>query len=396
MLAAGQAAREGASTQLLEKGPRLGRKLCITGKGRCNVTNTGDLERFIKAFEPNGRFLYGAFSRFFAEDLRQLLEEQGVATKEERGGRVFPESDSALEVANALAQWVSDSGVQVRLNTQVRSVLVQDGAISGVEVFGGQIPCDALVVATGGLSYPKTGCTGDGYTWAKACGHQLVPTRAALTGLETKDAWPAECSGLSLKNVEAKLVGSDGKAVASEFGEMLFTHYGVSGPIILTLSRHVPRLLAKGPVSLVIDLKPALSPEQLDDRLVRDFKQSKHFDNCLKGLLPGSLAKVFPTLCGLEGDRPVNRIAVSERRRLVECLKGVALSVKGIRPIGEAIVTGGGVSIKDIDPRTMQSKVVSGLFFAGEVLDVDAETGGFNLQAAFSTGWVAGHSAATL
>lgn len=405
MAAAAAAAGTGAHVTLLEKGPILGRKLRITGKGRCNITNTADMERFVDAFAPNGKFLYGAFTKFFNDDLRRLMAEIGVPTKVERGGRVFPESDSAVEVADALARWVGASGATVKLNTRVRSLVVEDGKIEAVEVFGGKVPADAVVLATGGLSYPKTGSTGDGYGWAEGAGHALEPTRPALSGLVCAEAWPKECAGLVLKNVELSLCAPGGKVAAREFGEMLFSHFGVTGPIVLTISRWAHRYLggsarprdvgkSGGAPTLLLDLKPALDLDELDARLVRDFKQSKHFSNCLKGLIPSSLCAVFPQLCGVEADRPVNRITLTERKRIAECLKSLPLTVVGMRPIEEAIVTAGGVSLREVDPRTMGSKLVAGLFFAGEILDLDGETGGFNLQAAFSTGYVAGSATA--
>jgi hypothetical protein len=396
MSAAVAAAEAGARVTLLEKGPILGRKLRITGKGRCNITNTGDLDRFVNAFEPNGKFLYGAFSKFFNEDLRTLLEGVGVPTKVERGGRVFPVSDSAVELAEALARKVLAAGVEVKPSTRVQSLRTAESHVEGVDIFGGTIPADAVVVATGGLSYPKTGSTGDGYAWAAQVGHGLAATRPALSGLECVENWPGRCAGLALRNVEACLRAPSGKGVRSEFGEMLFAHFGVTGPIVLTLSRWVHGFSAGGTgcPTLSIDLKPALTPEQLDDRLMRDFRQSKHFGNCVKGLMPQSLGAVFPELCGIEASRPVNKINALERRKIVEALKGLKLTIRGLRPIEEAIVTAGGISLKEIDPRTMESKLVEGLYFAGEIMDFDGETGGFNLQAAFSTGFVAGQAAA--
>lgn len=355
MTAAVAAAQAGARVTLLERGPVLGRKLRITGKGRCNVTNTADLQRFVEAFEPNGRFLYGAFSRFFNDDLRRVLAEIGVPTKVERGGRVFPVSESATDVADALAKWTFETGVEVKPNTRVRALSFVASRIQGVEIFGGKVPADAVVLATGGLSYPKTGSTGDGYAWAAEAGHSLVATRPGLSGLVCVESWAKQCAGLALRNVAASLCAPGGKEVKREFGEMLFAHFGVTGPIVLTLSRWVHGFLVESKTdhprgvdkageapTLVIDLKPALSIEQLDARLVRDFKQSKHFANCLKGLMPQSLAAVFPGLCGVEADRPVNRITATERRRIVESLKALTVTVIGLRPIEEAVVTAEG------------------------------------------------------
>ncbi len=398
MLAAGRAAECGGSAVLLEKGPALGRKLRITGKGRGNISNTADLPEFIEAFAPNGKFLYSAFSRFFRDDLRELLRAMGVETKEERGGRVFPGSDKASDVSDALKRWLADKGARARLHTGVKSVCVKDGRIAGVDVFGGRMDAGAVVIATGGVSYPKTGSTGDGYAMARQLGHTITPIRPALSALVTSDNWVKELQGLSLRNVEATLfvepIGGQPRKIASEFGEMIFTHFGVSGPIILTLSRGVDALLRQGKVSISIDLKPALSSEQLHARMIRDFKQTRHLKNYLPDLLPRLLVDEFAYLSGIDQDKPVNSITVAERSRIVDLLKDLRLSVVRMASVDEAIVTGGGVSIKEIDPKTMMSKLVDGLFFAGEVIDIDGETGGFNLQAAFSTGYVAGEAAA--
>lgn len=406
MLAAGRAAECGARAVLLEKGPRLGCKLRIAGKGRGNVTNTADIREFIEAFDPNGKFLYGAFSRFFRDDLLGILREMGVETKIERGGRVFPTSDKASDVANAFELWMEKRGVVVKLNSRVKSLDIapadefhEKPRIIGVKLYGGRMDCDAVVIATGGVSYPKTGSTGDGYAMSREAGHTIIPPKPALSALITREEWVSKLQGLSLKNVEATLLvaqpGSDKpKRIASEFGEMLFTHNGISGPIILTLSRKAGRLLGNGEVIVSIDLKPALTHEQLHDRLIRDFKQNRHFGNYLRELLPRLLAELFPALVGIDPNKPVNSVTAPERGRIVDLLKDMRVSVARMAPIDEAIVTQGGVSIKEIDPRTMMSKLADGLFLAGEVIDIDAETGGYNLQAAFSTGYVAGESAA--
>jgi hypothetical protein len=398
MMAAGSAAQGGAKVVLLERGTALGRKLRISGKGRGNITNTADIAEFVEAFSPNGRFLYGAFSRFFREELLELLREQGVETKIERGGRVFPASDRAGDVVDALERWLTANGAKVRLNSRVKSLVIDNGRIVGVKLYAGQMEAAAVIIATGGMSYPKTGSSGDGYTFAAEAGHTIVPPRPALSALVTLEAWVKEAQGLALKNVEAKLLfqahGQERpRKIASEFGEMLFTHFGISGPIILTLSRGVGDLLKQGNVFVSIDLKPALSSEQLQARLIRDFKQVKHFRNYLRELLPVSLIEPFVFLSGMEGDKPVNSITAAERNRIVERLKDLRVTVKDMGPLDEAIVTAGGVAIGEIDSRTMMSKLVEGLFFAGEVIDIDAETGGFNLQAAFSTGYVAGKAA---
>ncbi len=399
MMAAGRAAESGASVVLLEKGPKLARKLRISGKGRGNVTNTAEIKEFIEAFAPNGKFLYGAFSRFSPDDLLEFLHAHGVQTKEERGGRVFPESDRAGDVADAFEQWLGSVGVRVRLNSRVKSIVVKDGRVSGVDLYGGRMDADAVIIATGGASYPKTGSTGDGYAMAREAGHTIVAPKPALSALICEENWVRDIEGLSLKNVEATLMlRGEGdqrpRKVTSEFGEMLFTHFGVSGPIILTLSRGVDELLGRGSVYVSIDLKPALSPEQLHARLIRDFRQTKHVRNYLPDLLPRLLIEVFMWLAKLDPDKPVNSVTAEERTRMVELLKDFPVTVRSMAGLDEAIVTAGGVPVREIDPKTMISKLVDGLFFAGEVIDIDAKTGGFNLQAAFSTGYVAGEAAA--
>lgn len=403
MLAAGRAAECGVEAVLLEKGSKLGRKLRICGKGRGNITNTAELKEFIEAFAPNGKFLYGAFSRFFRDDLLDLLHGQGVETKVERGGRVFPESDRAGDVADALERWMESAGVRIKQNFAAKSIAVEEGKVVGVEVYGGRMNAGAVVIATGGASYPKTGSTGDGYAMARAAGHTIVAPESALSSMITREDWVKDLQGLSLKNVEASLfveqpgassTSSPRKKVASEFGEMLFTHFGVSGPIILTLSRAARTHLKTGKVTVSIDLKPALSEEQLHARLIRDFTQVRHFANYLRTLLPRLMADMFAYMAGIDPAKPTNTITAEERGRIVGLLKSLNVTVRGLGSLEEAIVTAGGVPIHEIDPKTMMSKLVEGLFFAGEVIDIDAETGGFNLQAAFSTGYVAGEAAA--
>ncbi len=398
MLAAWRAAQLEATVVLLERGPRLGRKLRISGKGRCNLTNTADTTRFVEAFAPNGRFLYGALSRFSNHDLLEILHKSGLQTKVERGGRVFPSTDRAADVADTIERSVRDLGVTVRLNTRVRSVTLHEGKVCGVKTYSGALPAGAVVIATGGASYPKTGSTGDGYRMAAELGHSIVPLSPALSPLMTREPWVPRLQGLTLKNVAATLiqVAEDGseKRIASEFGEMLFTHFGVSGPIVLTLSRQANRLLSSGALILSLDLKPALQPEVLRSKFIRDFSSSKTLVGYLRSLLPRLLAETLPDIAGVPAAKPVHSITVKERERLIGLLKDLRLSISGTSPIEEAIVTAGGVATKQIDPRTMMSRIVPGLFFAGEVIDVDAITGGYNLQAAFSTGWVAGESAA--
>ena len=400
MLAAGRAAECGAEAVLLEKGPKLGRKLRISGKGRGNITNTAELNEFIEAFAPNGKFLYGSFSRFFRDDLLDLLRGHGVETKVERGGRVFPVSDSASDVADALERWMESVGVRVKPNFTVKSIAVENGKVVGAEVYGGRMSAGAVVIATGGASYPKTGSTGDGYAMAREAGHTIIAPKAALSSMLTKEEWVSDLQGLSLKNVEASLLveqaGSKPRKIASEFGEMLFTHFGVSGPIILTLSRAARTHLKSGSVIVSIDLKPALSEEQLHAKLIREFAQSKHFANYLRALLPRLMADLFAYLVGIDPAKATNTVTTEERARIVALLKDFRVTVSGLGSLEEAIVTAGGVPIGEIDPKTMMSKLVEGLFFAGEVIDIDAETGGYNLQAAFSTGYVAGESAAAI
>lgn len=399
MMAAGRAAECGARVVLLEKGPKLARKLRISGKGRGNITNNADLAEFVEAFGPNGKFLYSAFSRFFRDDLLDLLRDLGVETKVERGGRVFPASDRAGDVVDALGRWLDDRGVSIRSNSRARSIAVRDGRVVGVDVYGGRISADAVVIATGGASYPKTGSTGDGYHMAREAGHTIVTPEPALSAMVMKEDWVKDLQGLSLRNVKATLLVDAGrsgqwKSAESEFGEMLFTDVGVSGPIILTLSRRAGAYLKQGGVAVSIDLKPALSREQLHARLIRDFAQTRHFRNYLPDLLPRLLAELFVGLTRIPADKPVNSVTVAERTRLVELLKDLRVTVVRLGSLAEAIVTAGGVPVREIDPKTMMSKLVRGLFFAGEIIDIDAETGGFNLQAAFSTGHAAGEAAA--
>lgn len=398
LLAAGRAAEGGADVVLLERGPCTARKLRIAGKGRANVTNTADLDDFIAAFGENGRFLYGVFSRFFRDDLLSLLDRLGVPTKVERGGRVFPASDDADHVANSLERWVRILGVDIRLNTRARSIIVDNGKAVGVTTYSAPARGDAVVLATGGITYPRTGSTGDGYRMAAEVGHHLVSPRPALTAMVCAEDWVVALQGLSLRSVRASLRliadEADGCVVGSEFGEMLFTHFGVSGPIILSLSRRAGEVLRSGRVELSIDLKPALSDEQLDRRLARDLVGKRRFRNYLGDLLPKTLTPVFVRLSGIPPDLPVHRITAVQRKKVLNLLRDFRLTITGLRPPDEAIITAGGVDVKEIDPRTMESKLIRDLYFVGEVIDIDARTGGYNLQAAFSTGWVAGQSAA--
>ncbi len=405
MMAAGQAAGMGAETILLEKMERPGRKLLVTGKGRCNLTNEAPLEEFMAHFGPNGRFLRQAFHRFFSTDLVAFFEELGVPTLTERGGRVFPVSERAEEVAQALHNWVRRRGVTLWTRAPVERLLLAGERVAGVllapgaaEWSSGDRICraEAVIVATGGASYPRTGSTGDGYRMAQAVGHTIVPIRPALVPLETAGDVAPRLQGLSLRNVRVR-VRVEGSEEAEAFGEMLFTHFGVSGPIILSLSRGIVDALGAGKrVELSLDLKPALDESKLDARLLRDLNAQgrRQFQTLLKGLLPKKLIPVCIDLTGIPPDKVAGQVTAQERARLREWLQDFRLQVTGHRSFAQAIVTAGGVDTREVDPRTMESRLVEGLYFAGEVLDVDADTGGYNLQAAFSTGWIAGRAAA--
>lgn len=395
MIAALFAAREGARVVLLERNEKLGKKLYITGKGRCNVTNVADFEEFFAQVPRNPRFLNAAVRTFDAGALRALLDELGVPTVVQRGGRVFPESEKASDVTRAFERALRAADVQVRLGARVESVQVKDGHATGVTLEGGEcVLARAVIVATGGVSYPSTGSTGDGYRFAREAGHAVEPPRPSLVGMTTRDEWPRSLQGLSLRNV--RLSARMGKKkLYDELGEMLFTHFGLSGPLVLELSSHMTDLNPQD-VQVRIDLKPGLTPEQLDRRIQRDFEQMqrRQLSGVLSGLLPQRLAALFPALCGLDGAMPVHQVTRAQRLLLAQTLKALPVEIEGMRPVDEAIVTRGGVDVKEIVPGTMASKRVPGLYFAGEVLDVDAHTGGFNLQIAFSTGALAGRSAA--
>ena len=394
MMAALQAAWAGASVTLLEKNEKLGKKLYITGKGRCNVTNVAELDEFFASVPRNPRFLNAALRQFTHEDTTATLDMLGTPTKVERGGRVFPVSDKASDVTRALARGMKDAGVQVCLNTEVARVARgEDGLLAVRLAQGGTLLSPCVIVATGGVSYPSTGSTGDGYRFARVNGHTVTPLRASLVGLTMEEKWPTLLQGLSLKNVRVSArVGK--KKIFDELGEMLFTHFGVSGPLILSLSSHLPEDFSQAAVTL--DMKPALTDEQVDLRLQREFVQNarKQLSSVLVELMPARMGPVFATLCGLSADAPVSQITREQRQTIGHMLKALPLRVTGTRPIEEAIVTRGGVDVTEITPGTMMSRKTEGLYFAGEVLDVDAHTGGFNLQIAFSTGALAGKSAA--
>ncbi|MBQ2695975.1 MAG: NAD(P)/FAD-dependent oxidoreductase [Clostridia bacterium] len=394
LMAAGTAAAYGAKVCLIEKNDKLGKKLFITGKGRCNVTNAAPISEFMSQIPGDGRFLYSAFSTFNNEDMRALLQQKGVETKVERGGRVFPVSDKSSDVIRALSDYVSTCTVQ--LGAKVKEIITEKGNACGVMLANGKkITAETVIVATGGVSYPQTGSDGDGYRFAKAVGHSVIEPKASLVPLETVESWPKDAMGLSLKNVSLVAKDKTGKTLYRENGELLFTHFGISGPLVLSASAHL-RDYEHNRYQISIDLKPALSPEQLDSRILRDFSEeiNKDFINSLDKLLPKKLIPVVVRLSGIDPRKKVHEITKEERTRLVQLLKGLTLTVKRPRPIAEAIITAGGVNTKELVPKTMASKKVSGLFFAGEIIDLDAYTGGYNLQIAFSTGYLAGKSAA--
>ena len=393
LMAAVIAGREGAKVTLLEKMNYVGKKMGITGKGRCNITNACDMSEFIKNTPGNGKFLYGAYERFTNEDLLQLLHDAGLETKIERGGRVFPASDSALDVRNTFMKLMKHYGVDVHLEEPVKKLLVDDSVVTGVVTDKETYHADAVVIATGGKSYPATGSTGDGYILASQVGHKITDIRPSLVPIVTEESWIKDLMGLSLRNVELSVVAKN-KVQAKMFGEMMFTHFGITGPIVLSLSHTVGKLMRKkniGTIGLDINLKPALSPETLDKRLQKDFDlySKKQLINGMKDLLPSRLIPLIIELAGINLQKPINQISKEERQQIGYMLQHMPLTVKGLRPVEEAIVTAGGISLKEFNPKTMESKLVKGLYGAGEVLDIDAFTGGYNLQAAFSTGYVA-------
>lgn len=400
LLAGIAAAQSGAQTVILEKMRRPGKKILITGKGRCNITNNCDLQEIIKNIPGNGRFLNSALRRFTNQDIVQLLEDNGLPTKVERGGRVFPVSDKAVDVVDTLVKIYKNYGGKLLTDCKVKSITAEFGKITGAVTADGQkFAADAVILAAGGSSYPGTGSDGSGVKLAKALGHTIVPLAPSLVPLESDSPYIADLQGLSLRNIEG-IVYADGKKIGSEFGEMLFTHFGVSGPIILSLSKCVAEAFARGAqeVELAIDLKPALDKDKLDARLQRDFTQysRKQMPNGMKDLLPQRLIAPVLDQAFIDEEKFVNQLSRAERRRLVDVLKAFTVPITGTRPIAEAIVTAGGVSLKEIDPKTMESKLIKGLFFAGEVMDIDGYTGGYNLQAAFSTGYAAGTFAAQI
>ena len=392
MIAAVFAARNGNKVSLYEKNEKLGKKLFITGKGRCNLTNTAEMEDMFNAVVSNPKFLYSSFYSFTNDQTIAFFEELGVKTKTERGGRVFPASDHSSDVIHGLERELNRLGVRIELNTEVKEILTENGKVQGLMLASGKkVEGDAVIVAAGGLSYPSTGSTGDGYRMARSCGHKVTRLFPALVPMEVKEWYAKELMGLSLRNIEITI--TDGtKKLYQDFGEMLFTHYGVSGPVILSASSIVGSRLAEKELTLHIDLKPALAKEQLDKRVLREFdaNHNRQFKNASAGLFPAKLRPVIVELSGIPEEKKVNEITREERKKFTDLIKDFSMTLTGLRSYNEAIITKGGVSVKEIDPGTMESKLVKGLFFAGEVLDLDAVTGGFNLQIAWSTGFLAG------
>lgn len=407
MLAAITSAKNGNETTIIEKNNRLGKKLLITGKGRCNITSSIDISNFINNIPGNGKFLYSAFQNYTNRDIINFLEKNGVSVKEERGNRIFPKSDRSLDVEKAFEREITRLHINVKLNSKVTKILVKNSKVEGVKYLNSEdiektLYADKIILATGGATYPLTGSTGDGYKMAEQLGHtvtKIKPSLIPLTASKGSIKTCQELQGLSLRNVAIRLIDAEkSKKIYEDFGEMIFTHFGVSGPTILSSSAHLLRyknveeLLANGKITLEIDLKPALSEQQLDLRIQRDFSanKNKEFKNSLDALLPQKLIPVIVDLSGIDEDKKVNEVTKEERLKLVELLKKFNVTISGFRPLEEGIITAGGINVKEINPKTMESKIVEGLFFAGEIIDVDAYTGGFNLQIAYSTGYTAG------
>lgn len=395
MMAAGTAASRGRSVALVEKNRITGKKLLITGKGRCNITNAcEDTEELIRNVPTNGSFLYSAFYGFTNLDTIDFFNELGVETKVERGNRVFPVSDKSADVVNAMTAFVKKSGVRLVHGT-VKAVLTdKDGSACGVRLENGrELYASSVIVTTGGMSYAGTGSTGDGYHWAEELGHTVVTPSPSLVPLEVSETWAYDLQGLSLRNIGFEVYNEKNKRIYSDFGEMMFAHFGITGPVVLSASAHM-RPMNEGKYRIKLDLKPALDEQKLDKRIIRDFEKykNKDFINALSDLLPSGLIAAVVELAGIEPHKKVNSVTREERMRLVAVMKGTELTVRGFCPIEQAIITSGGISVKEIDPSTMESKLVPNLYFAGEIIDVDAYTGGFNLQIAFSTGRLAGLS----
>ena len=391
MMASIIASRNGKKVTLIEQNEKLGKKLFITGKGRCNITNACDIEDLFQNVVTNPKFLYSSFYSFSNDNVMEFFENIGLPYKVERGNRVFPVSDHSSDVIKVLEKEMKNNSVDILLNTKVSSIIIENNICKGVNIKGAKAICaDSVIIATGGISYPRTGACGDGYKFAKTAGHSIVETKPSLVPFELSDSCCKELMGISLKNVSATIY-ADGKKIYSDFGEMLFTHFGVSGPIIIKASAYIHKYLDKD-LSLTIDLKPALDEKQLDERLIKDFNLfiNKQLKNGLEKLLLRSLIPVIIDKSGLDGDKKINELTKEERHKLLMTIKNVPFKITGLRGWDEAIITKGGIKVKEIDPGTMESKLTSGLYFAGEVLDLDALTGGFNLQIAWSTGYLAG------
>ncbi|MGN0108204.1 MAG: NAD(P)/FAD-dependent oxidoreductase [Hominilimicola sp.] len=396
LIAAGKAAEKADNVIIVEKNDIVGKKLLITGKGRCNITNSAEIEDMITQYPRNAKFLYSALYTFTNGDIIRLIEDNGVKTKVERGGRVFPESDRSQDVVKALKKYALKDNVTLKRDT-VKSLITEDGAVKGVKTAHTTIKGERVIVCTGGKSYPKTGSTGDGYKFASQAGHTVIDPKASLIPVVTEEKWVRDIMGLSLRNIKITAYNAKNKKVFSDFGEMLFTHFGISGPVVLSMSAYLKNI-GNEKYRIEIDLKPALTEEQLTARVIRDFEKysKKHLINSLDDLLPKALIPVIVSLSGIDAHKAVNEITREERSELVRLLKHFPLTAVGVRPVEEAIVTSGGVKVSEINPSTMESKLVKGLYFAGEVIDVDGYTGGYNLQAAFSTGYLAGMNAAEI
>ena len=394
MMAAYQTAKNGHKVILVDKNEKLGKKIYITGKGRCNLTNAGELEEIFNNIMTNRKFLYSALYSFTNDDVINFFENNGMKTKIERGNRVFPVSDHSSDVISTVAKALRKNKVDIRLFTPVKDLIIANDKACGVLLENGEkIVCDSVIIATGGLSYPSTGSTGDGYRFAKDSGHTINKCEPSLVPMNIKEEWVKELQGLSLRNVNVRIINGK-KKLYNELGEMLFTHFGVSGPLILSASAVINRKYFDENLKIIIDLKPALDVEQLNKRILRDFEEelNKQFKNSLNKLLPSKLVPVVINLSGIDPDKQVNTITKEERQKLAYLLKNLEISFNGFRGWNEAIITKGGISVKDINPSTMESKIVSNLYFCGEVLDLDALTGGYNLQIAWSTGYLAGDS----
>lgn len=394
LMAAGRAAERGHRVVIFEKNNTAGRKIRLTGNGRCNVTNVSDMETFISNIPGNGRFLYSSLNLFSNRNVMDFFREMGLQLKVERDNRVFPESDSAEDVVDVLLKYAKMHNVEFMFNSRVDEILAENGNVTGIRLCSGEIwKLDAVIVATGGVSYPGTGSTGDGHRMAEKLGHTIIPLKPSLVPLNVKENWARELQGLSLKNAAVKLFDEKGRILFSDSGEMMFTHFGVTGPLILKASRHFSVSGCRS-ASLAVDLMPGLTAEELDKRIQNDLSKfsRKMFKNFLDELLPNLLVPVIVRLSGIPPEKPSNQVTREERQQIVSLLKNLTLEITGCRSFNEAIVTAGGVNVREINPKTMESRLIRGLYFAGEVMDVDAYTGGFNLTIAFSTGYTAGNS----